>query len=111
MQENSLYVFVALGFILVIGLYFILKPGNDKREKNKQSRKSEEVKDVEANLEQVENLNMVMFLLHDMAKEYSKADYNRDAIEEFVGKIVVSKSWEERLSNLPKQTDNDEAAQ
>lgn len=99
-----MYTYLFLFLILMGGLYIILKPSKEKKGKEKQKNKDIE-QSVEENLEQVENLNMVMFLLHDMAREYRKAEYNKASVDEFVGKIVVSKSWEERLSNLPKQSD------
>lgn len=105
MLENSQYVYLFLAVVLIGGLIYIFRPNRNKREKENSKRNPNTERATEKNIEQVENLNMVMFLLHEMAKEYSKADYDKEAVNDFVGKIIVSKSWEERLSNLPKQND------
>ena len=95
-------VYPGLGLILFIALTIInRKPKvkdtvtNDPGERN----------EVPPGLEHLEDLNKVVFLLHDMVKAYNVRNEKQDAAD-YLNKILVGKTWPERLEKLPiKNTD------
>ena len=94
--SKDLIFYGVLFIIVIVGLVFI----NRKSLLNKREKKTV-APDPEMGMEDIEALNQVIFLLHDMAKSYE--NYDRTQVKEFVEKIVVSKSWESRLESIPSK--------
>ncbi len=103
LQNRDLIVYTLLAIFLFVGLFLIFK----KKKLGNEQKVSKDEKNTQQDIEQIEALNSIIFLLHDLAKEYSNSGYEKKEVEDYIGKIVISKSWEERLNNLPKTNEED----